>query len=93
MKSDTNLLIRVAAALFIVLCLVTIIELQVRMNNLNAEKEKLEKQLTDLREDIAELEYRIALPYDDNYAAKTARDILGYHFPDELLFINDMYEE
>lgn len=93
MKSDTNLLIRVAAALFIVLCLVTIIELQVRMNNLNAEKEKLEKQLTDLREDIAELEYRIALPYDDNYAAKAARDILGYHFPDELLFINDMYEE
>lgn len=92
MKSDTNLLIRVAAALFIVLCLVTIIELQVRMNNLNAEKEKLQNQLYELKEDVAELEYRLSLPYDDSYAAKTAREILGYHFPDELLFINDMYE-
>ena len=93
MKSDTNLLIRVAAALFIVLCLVTIIELQVRMNNLNSEKEKLEMQISDLKEDVAELEYRYSQPFDDSYAAKAAREILGYHFPDELLFINDTYEE
>ena len=89
MKGDTNLLIRVAAALFIVLCLVTIIELQVRMNNLDEEKAQLEKELAELREDIAEIEYRISLPYDDNYAARVARSVLGYHFPDELLFIND----
>ena len=93
MKGDTNLLIRIAAAFFIVLCLVSIIELQVRMNTLNAEKEKLNEQLKELREDVAELNYRIGLPYDKNYAAKVARDILGYHYPDELLFINDRYGE
>ena len=93
MKSDTNLLIRIAAAFFILLCLVSIIELQVRMNNLSAEKEKLNEQIALLQEEIAELKYEIDLPYDENYAAKVARKILGYHYPDELLFINDRYGE
>ena len=93
MKSNTSLLVRVAAALFILLSLVTIINLQVRMNDLDRERAELEKQVYNLREDIAELEYQINLPYDDNYAAKVARDILGYHFPDELLFINDLYDD
>ena len=93
MKSDTNLLIRVAAALFIIFCLVTIIELQVRMNRLDGEKEELKNEIAKLKEENAEIQYEIDLPYDDDYVARVARNILGYHFPDELLFINDMYEE
>ena len=39
MKGEINLLVRIAVALFIVFCLVTIIDLQIRMNNLDKQKE------------------------------------------------------
>ena len=93
MKGDTNLLIRVVAALFIVLCLVTIIELQVRMNRLDNEKAELKKEIIQLKEDIAEIRYEVDLPYNDDYVARIARNILGYHYPNEQLFINDQYEQ
>ena len=48
--------------------------------------------MQDLQEEIAELEYNLRQPYDDSYAAKVARQVLKYHFPDEILFVNDLYE-
>lgn len=93
MKSDSHLLIRIAVALFIVLCIVTIIELQLKLNRLNDQRAELEKQIEDIEEEIAEMEYKISLPYDDDYAARVARMQLGYHYPDEYLFINDLYDE
>lgn len=92
MKGEINLLVRIAVALFIVFCLVTIIDLQIRMNNLDKQKEVLTGQMQDLQEEIAELEYNLRQPYDDSYAAKVARKVLKYHFPDEILFVNDLYE-
>ncbi len=93
MKSDSHLLIRIAVALFIVLCIVTIIELQLKLNRLNDQRAELEEQIEDIEEEIAEMEYKISLPYDDDYAARVARMQLGYHYPDEYLFINDLYDE
>ena len=55
MKGEINLLVRIAVALFIVFCLVTIIDLQIRMNNLDKQKEVLTGQMQDLQEEIAEL--------------------------------------
>ena len=92
MKGEINLLVRIAVALFIVFCLVTIIDLQIWMNNLDKQKEALTGEMQDLREEIAELEYNLRQPYDDSYAAKVARQVLKYHFPDEILFVNDLYE-
>ena len=93
MKSDSHLLIRIAVALFIVLCIVTIIELQLRLNRLNDQRAELENQIYDIEEEIAEMKYRISLPYDDDYAARVARLQMGYHYPDEYLFINDLYDK
>lgn len=92
MKSEGNLLVRIAVSLFIVLCVVSIIELQLRMNKLNDEKQELTQKVEEIREEIEELQYRMNLPYNDDYAARVARMQLGYHFPDEILFINDLYE-
>ncbi|MBQ8235546.1 MAG: septum formation initiator family protein [Clostridia bacterium] len=93
MKNDSHLLFRIAVALGIVLCIVTIIDLQLRLNRLSEQKEDLEQQIYEIEEEIAEMEYRISLPYDDDYAARVARMQLGYHYPDEYLFINDLYGE
>ena len=84
---------RIAIALFIVLCIAMIIELQMQMNKLNRQKEELKKELVVSEERVAELEYRLSLPYDNDYASKVARKQLGYHFPDEILFTNDLYDD
>lgn len=93
MKEGNHLLIRIAVALFIVLCVATIIDLQLRINKLDDQKEALEKEIFTAEEQLAELQYKLALPYDNDYAARVARKQLGYHYPDEVLFINDLYEE
>ena len=92
-KMDSHLLVRIALALGIVLCIANIIEMQLNINRLNAKKEDLEQQVYEIEEDLAEIRYKLSLPYDDDYAARVARMQLGYHFPDEYLFVNDLNEE
>lgn len=93
MKGSNHLLIRIAVALIIVLCITMIIELQLQMNKLNKQKAELERQVEQSEEKLAELKYKLSLPYDEDYAARVARQQLGYHFPDEILFTNDLYNE
>ncbi len=93
MKEGNHLLVRIAVALFIVLCIATIIDLQLRINKLDDQKDELEREIFDTEEQLAELRYKLNLPYDDDYAARVARKQLGYHYPDEILFINDLYED
>ncbi len=93
MKGNSNLLMRVAVAMIIVLCISTTITLRLRMNKLDQQKDQLEKDIYAAEEELAELKYQLSLPYDNDYAAMVARKQLGYHYPNELLFINDLYEE
>ena len=92
MKGEINLHVRIPVAKYILFSLQTINHKQIRMNNLDKQKEVLTGQMQDLQEEIAELEYNLRQPYDDSYAAKVARQVLKYHFPDEILFVNDLYE-
>lgn len=92
-RMDSHLLVRIALALGIVLCIVKIIEMQLTINRLNDTRQELEGQIYEIEEDLAEMRYKLSLPYDDDYAARVARMKLGYHYPDEYLFVNDLNEE
>ncbi|MBQ8215604.1 MAG: hypothetical protein IJX59_02880 [Clostridia bacterium] len=92
-RMDSHLLVRIALALGIVLCIVKIIEMQLTINRLNDTRQELEGQIYEIEEDLAEMRYKLSLPYDDDYAARVARMQLGYHYPDEYLFVNDLNEE
>ena len=92
-RMDSHLLGRIALALGIVLCIVNIIEMQMKLNRYSQERAELEEQIFEIEEDLAEMRYKLSLPYDDDYAARVARMQWGYHYHDEYLFVNDLNEE
>lgn len=87
---STNLFVKIAVAVLVVVCLVTIMRLQMQFNALNDEKKLLKDQLDDYREDIEELEAELERPFDEEYITRVAREKLGYHKPEEIIYYNDL---
>lgn len=86
----TNIFVRIAVIIVIVVCLITILKLQIQFNRLNEEKKVLTAQVNEYREDIEELKAEIERPFDDEYVIRVAREKLGYHLPDEIIYYNDL---
>ena len=88
--TGTNLFVRIALIVVVLVCVITILRLQIQFNNLNDEKKLLEAQVQEYAEDIEELKAEIARPFDDEYVIRVAREKLGYHLPDEIIYYNDL---
>lgn len=88
--TKTNLFVRIAIIVVVLVCVITILRLQIQFNNLNDEKKELEAQVEEYAEDIEELKAEIARPFDDEYVIRVAREKLGYHLPDEIIYYNDL---
>ncbi len=86
----TNIFVRIAVIIVIVVCLITILKLQIQFNKLNEEKKILAAQVEEYQEDIEELKAEIERPFDDEYVIRVAREKLGYHLPDEIIYYNDL---
>ena len=86
----TNIFVRLAVIIVIIVCLITILKLQIQFNKLNEEKKLLTAQVNEYREDIEELRAEIERPFDDEYVIRVAREKLGYHLPDEIIYYNDL---
>ena len=88
--TKTNLFLRIALVVVVIVCIITILRLQIQFNKLNEEKKVLEAQVEEYAEDIEELKAEIARPFDDEYVIRVAREKLGYHLPDEIIYYNDL---
>ena len=86
----TNIFVRAAVIIVIIVCLITILRLQIQFNKLNEEKKILQAQVEEYSEDIEELKAEIERPFDDEYVIRVAREKLGYHLPDEIIYYNDL---
>lgn len=90
MEKKTPVLVKVAAAVLLVFAVVSIVNLSIKFNDLKNERDSLQAQLDkeklELEELIAEYEHDI----DEDYVKKIARDELGYHYPDEIIYQNDL---
>ena len=86
----TNIFVKTAIIIVIVVCLITILRLQIQFNKLNEEKKVLQNQVEEYVDDIEELKAEIERPFDDEYVIRVAREKLGYHLPDEIIYYNDL---
>lgn len=82
--------VKIAVIIVVAVCLITILNLQIQFNKLNEEKKLLEEQVREYSEDIEELKAEIERPFDDEYVIRVAREKLGYHLPDEIIYYNDL---
>ena len=90
MRTGSNFFLKIAMALFIVFAIVWIVQLQLQFNELRESKEEMQQQITDYKEQIAEIEYELNLPLDQSYIMRVARKKLNYHLSNEILFKNDL---
>ena len=86
----SNIFVKIGITVVIVVCVITILRLQIQFNKLNDEKKLLQDQVLDYQEDIEELKAEIERPFDDEYVIRVAREKLGYHLPDEIIYYNDL---
>ncbi len=86
----TSLPLKMAALIFVVFCLITIVKQQFDFNKLKDQQAQIEQQIISYTERIEELKQEIDRPYDEAYIKKYAREKLNYRMPEEILFYNDL---
>ncbi len=84
-----KVLLRLLLAILIVSSLAMFVTGIMKYNELMREKEVLEAKRDALEEEIAELQYLIDCPVDYEYIVRVARERLGLHLPDEIVYYND----
>jgi len=87
----TNLIIRTAFTIIFIFLLVSVINLQVEMNELRKERDARLQEVQQIQDAIDELELRISEPMTDEYIERVARE-LGYRKPNEIIFRNNIPE-
>ncbi|MBE6692292.1 MAG: septum formation initiator family protein [Ruminococcaceae bacterium] len=83
-----NFVVRIAFTLIFIFLFVSVINLQVEMNELRKLRDEKVAQVAELQDDVDELELRIAEPINDSYIERVAREQLGFRKPHEIIFVN-----
>ena len=85
-----SLAVKVACGAILIVLFISVINMQMQLKDLREKKEQLEEQIADIRDDIEETKYRLSEEVNDSYIERYAREVLGYRFPNEILFYNDV---
>ncbi len=86
----TNLFVKIAMVVVIVVSIFTIVKLQVQFNELNTQRKQLIEQVRGYSELIEQKQEQLEEPFDESYVIRVARAKLGYHLPDEVIYYNDL---
>ena len=89
-KNRFSLALKIFVILLFVFSLVFFIWSAMKYNKLLETKADKERYISELRENIDELEYLIDMPLDDEYKIRVAREKLGMCFPEEMIFYTDV---
>ena len=85
MKIRVRLLLLLGLVIITILLVTLLVVMQVRLNNLRAQKEVLSKEVADYSEKIDKLNYFNSLS-EEEYIIRFSRESLGYHNNDEIIF-------
>ena len=85
----TKVILRLIPIVLIITAIATFVTAMMRFNELEREREALEQKIEELEYDIEELRYLIDSPVDYDYIVRVAREKLGLHLPDEIVYYND----
>ena len=83
-----NFVVRIAFTLIFIFLFVSVINLQVEMNELRKTRDERVAKVAEMQDNVDELELRIAEPINDSYIERIAREQLGLRKPHEQIFVN-----
>ena len=84
-----TIIVTAAIVLLMVVALINFISRIAQYNELQKEKNLLQKEINDTKTNIEELEYWLEAPMDDDYIMKFAREKLELYRADEIVFVGD----
>ena len=85
----TKVILRMIPIFLLVAAIAIFITAIMRFNELEREREVLEEKIEKYEYEIEELHYLIDSPVDYDYIVRVAREKLGLHLPDEIVYYND----
>ena len=88
-RRRTNIFVRLAVLSVIVFFVASIVRMQVSLSELKEQKIVAESKLNAIKDNIDEINKRLATPVTDDYIRKIAREN-GYYDFDEIIFYNDL---
>lgn len=89
-RRRSNIFVKIAILAVIIFFVVSIFNMQVKLSDLKAQKEKAESSIKSIKNNIDEINERLATPQTDDYIRKIAREKFGYYDIDEIIFYNDL---
>lgn len=90
MKSFTsNIFFKVAVLLFAVLCIVSVIRLQLKNNDVKSDAAALEAKIEEEERKVGELKNKLDAPFDEDYVIELAKEKLNLRLPEEIIFYTD----
>ena len=88
-----RVLLRLLLTVLLVSSLGLFVTGMMKYSALQREKAQLEERVEELEVEIEELKYLIDCPVDYEYIVRVAREKLGLHLPDEIVYYNDYNED
>lgn len=90
MRLRANVFVKLALGIFLVFAFVTILNLSMQVNTLKEKQQALSQQVAEKQIQVEKLRDEYASEIDEDYIKRVARDELGYHDPDEVIYYNDL---
>ena len=88
---ETGFFVKVAVFAFAVFAVITIVELQLKYNQYEMQRDQLRAEISNLEDKVEELEDRANSDMDEQYIISIAKDKLNLRLPEEIIFYNDLF--
>lgn len=92
MNRNSNMIIKLGAIFFIVIGIFTVARLEMKYNDIEAQRKVLEAQYLENEQLIEELERELGAEFNDDYVIKIAKEKLNLCMPEEVIFYNDLID-
>ena len=84
-----NTFLRIAIFLVVVVCIVSVVSIRFKGNELIEQYNKLEEKKASLENRLDLINAELDKPFDEEYVAKIAKEKLALRYPQEIVFYGD----
>ncbi len=91
-RKKMNFFTKTALIVFVAFCVFSIYNMQTQINTLHKQQAELTDKIDKSKEQVAEMQENLEEPYDDEFIIKAAREKMGYSFPGEDVYYNDLQQ-
>lgn len=90
-RKETGFFVKAAIFAFAVFAVITIVELQLKYNKYEEQRDQLLAEVGNLEDKVDELKNQADSEVDRDYIIGIAKEKLNLRLPEEIIFYNDLF--